>query len=56
MTIHQHRKIVAGNCAYCGEPFTGLKTKKFCSNACKQKNKREPVENTGYITMPTKWR
>lgn len=39
MTIHQHRKIVEGTCRQCGVPFTGLKTKKFCSNACRQKAK-----------------
>ena len=36
MTIHQHRKIVTGKCANCGAPFRGLKTRKTCSNKCRQ--------------------
>lgn len=28
------------NCEVCGESFNGTKSAKFCSNKCRQKNKR----------------
>lgn len=36
MTIHQFRRQVDGKCAQCGKPFTGIKTKRYCDNACRQ--------------------
>lgn len=33
------RKRVDKSCEYCGGPITGLKTKKYCGEPCKQKAK-----------------
>jgi ribosomal protein L34E len=33
------RKKVRHVCAECGEPFEAIKTARFCSNACKQRDK-----------------
>ncbi len=43
MTIHEFRKIVPGVCR-CGAPFTGLKTKKHCSERCKQAAKYSRIK------------
>ena len=36
---HEYRRTVEGRCKHCGAPITGLVTKKWCSNACKQQAK-----------------
>ena len=41
MKPHEYRQIVEGVCRVCGTPFKGLKTKRYCSNACNCKAKRD---------------
>ena len=31
------RRIVEGNCAVCGKPFTGTRKRLYCSHNCAQK-------------------
>ena len=38
------RKIVDSKCVICGEPITGTKKKKFCSNRCQQKDKYQKMK------------
>jgi predicted nucleic acid-binding Zn ribbon protein len=33
------RRRVSNTCLVCGTSFTGLKTKKYCGNPCRQKAK-----------------
>lgn len=33
------RRQIPHTCPVCGQGFTGIKTARFCSNACKQRDK-----------------
>ena len=37
----QSRVIESKPCSHCGANITGLKIKKYCNNACRQKAKRK---------------
>jgi predicted nucleic acid-binding Zn ribbon protein len=41
------RAVERKACAECGEPIVGLKTKKFCSEACKQRAKYRRKKESG---------
>lgn len=53
MSIHQFRRIVEGVCP-CGTPFKGLKTRKYCSQSCRQKAYLE--RDRDMIDIPQEWR
>lgn len=63
--LQAKRKQVEGTCAYikCGKPITGIATKKYCDNTCRQANKNlknklagKPVAVTNDVARPVRRR
>ena len=46
---HEYRRTVEGHCHQCGVPITGLITKRWCSESCKQKAKYRRNKSTARI-------
>lgn len=54
MSIVQHRRRESQTCTICGKRFTTYPNAKFCSNACKQRDKYRRNKEKKDILPPDK--
>jgi hypothetical protein len=43
-TINQFIKRFTKKCEWCNKKYDGVKVSKFCSNACRQRNKYQKIK------------